>query len=218
MSQKDQEGQFLDNPIGIEGEPGKKKKYKLQDGDEVMEYRYDENNKRKKRIRRIKKEMKTLTPEEVKEIKEAFDLFDKDQSLSIDVGELKDAMKALGIHLDKKQVKLLMEKADKDGSGSIDLEEFTSLMAEKIHARDTKDELKKAFWMYDDDEGGTIGFDNLQRAAEDLNTDLTDQEINMMIEFADTKDLGEVDLDDFFRVMREAKLYEEKPDVIKKDK
>jgi centrin-1 len=127
-------------------------------------------------------------------------------------------MKALGIHLDKKQVKLLMEKADKDGSGSIDLEEFTSLMAEKIHARDTKDELKKAFWMYDDDEGGTIGFDNLQRAAEDLNTDLTDQEINMMIEFADTKDLGEVDLDDFFRVMREAKLYEEKPDVIKKDK
>jgi centrin-1 len=82
-----------------------------------------------------------------------------------------------------------MEKADKDGSGSIDLEEFTSLMAEKIHARDTKDELKKAFWMYDDDEGGTIGFENLQRASEDLNVDLSDNEINMMIEFADTKDL-----------------------------
>ena len=31
------------------------KKYKLQDGDEVLDYRYDENGKRKKRIRRIKK-------------------------------------------------------------------------------------------------------------------------------------------------------------------
>ena len=109
-----------------------------------------------------------MTTEEVKEIKAAFDLFDKDGSESIDVGELKDAMKALGIHLDKKAVKVLMEKADKDGSGSIDLEEFTSLMAERIHGRNTKDELEKAFWMYDDDEGGTIDFENLQRAAEEL--------------------------------------------------
>jgi hypothetical protein len=39
----------------------------------------------------------------------------------------------------------------------------------------------------------------------------------MMIEFADTKELQEVDMDDFFRVMREAKLYEEKPEDIKKE-
>ena len=98
-----EDGFFVENNLmGIESNPSKKKKYKLQDGDEVLQYRYDENNKRKKQIRRIKKEMKTLTPEEVKEIKEAFDLFDKDGSQSIDVGELKDAMKALGIHLDKK--------------------------------------------------------------------------------------------------------------------
>ena len=58
-----------------------------------------------------------------------------------------------------------MEKADKDGSGDIGIDEFTILMAEKIHSRDARDELKKAFWMYDDDEGGTIGFDNLKRAS-----------------------------------------------------
>ena len=106
--------------------------------------------------------MRRLTREEINEIKHAFDLFDKDGSESIDVSELKDAMKALGIHFDKSQIKKLMEKADKDGSGSIDLKEFTSLMAEKISARDTQEELRKAFWMYDDDEGGTIGYDNLE--------------------------------------------------------
>jgi len=31
----------------------------------------------------------------------------------------------------------------------------------------------------------------------------------MMVEFADTKELGEVDIEDFFRVMRNAKLCDE---------
>ena len=68
-------------------------------------------------------------------------------------------------------------------------------------AKLTKDELKKAFWMYDDDEGGTIGFENLKRASEDLNVPLEDDEIKEMLAFADTKGLGEVDMEDFFRVM-----------------
>ena len=100
-----------------------------------------------------------------------------------------------------------MERADKDGSGSIDLDEFTSLMAEKIHARDTKDELKKAFWMYDDDEGGTIGFENLMRASQDLGIQLDDEEVQGMLNFACTNSTGEVDLDDFFNVMKAAKLF-----------
>lgn len=116
---------------------GGKKKYRLQDGDEVLEYYIDVEGKRKKKIRRTAFEKRKLTKEEVSEIKHAFSLFDKDGSESIDVAELKDAMKALGIHFDKNQIKQLMEKADKDGSGSIDLKEFTSLMAEKISTRDT---------------------------------------------------------------------------------
>jgi Ca2+-binding EF-hand superfamily protein len=48
-------------------------------------------------------------------------LFDRDNSKSIDVVELKDAMKALGIYLKKEEVKAKMTKVDKDGSGAIDL-------------------------------------------------------------------------------------------------
>jgi Ca2+-binding EF-hand superfamily protein len=73
--------------------------------------------------------------EEVSEIKEAFSLFDKDQSGNIDVVELKDAMKALGIYMNKEQSRTLMEKADKDGSGTIEINEFLALMAEKINQR-----------------------------------------------------------------------------------
>jgi len=37
-------------------------------------------------------------------------------------------MRALGVQLDKEDLSTLMEKADKDGSGAIDFEEFLSLM------------------------------------------------------------------------------------------
>ncbi len=61
-------------------------------------------------------------------------MFDKDGSSTIDANELKDAMSALGIYAkDKDAQKKLMEKADKDGSGAIELAEFMSLMAELIH-------------------------------------------------------------------------------------
>jgi Ca2+-binding EF-hand superfamily protein len=73
-----------------------------------------------------------LTKEQVDEIKAAFELFDKDHSGNIDVNELRDAMKALGIYLKKDAVKEMMKKVDKDGSGTIELDEFMALMAEKI--------------------------------------------------------------------------------------
>ena len=61
-------------------------------------------------------------------------MFDRDQSGAIDASELKDAMRALGLYVqDKEQQKKNMEKADKDGSGAIEMAEFLSLMAELIH-------------------------------------------------------------------------------------
>jgi Ca2+-binding EF-hand superfamily protein len=71
-----------------------------------------------------------LTEEQIEEIENAFLLFDKDRSGSIDIFELKDALKALGIFLKKAEVKTMMRKVDKDGSGAIDQDEFKALMAE----------------------------------------------------------------------------------------
>ena len=65
----------------------------------------DGTKKRKKIIKKITKKIKYLTEEQIEEIDNAFHLFDKDHSGSIDVGELKDAMKALGVYLKKDEVK-----------------------------------------------------------------------------------------------------------------
>ena len=112
----------------------KKNKQALQEGEEFVDYKYinlpDGTTKRKKIIKKTIKKVKKLTEEQKEEIQNAFLLFDKDKSGSIDVGELKDAMKALGIFLKKDEVRDKMAKVDKDGSGAIDQTEFTALMAE----------------------------------------------------------------------------------------
>ena len=61
--------------------------------------------KRKRIFRRCTKHLRYLSEEQHGEIVNAFKLFDKDKSGSIDVGELRDAMKALGVFLKKEDVK-----------------------------------------------------------------------------------------------------------------
>jgi Ca2+-binding EF-hand superfamily protein len=41
-------------------------------------------------------------------------------------------MRALGVMLNKEDLKTLMENADKDGSGAIDFDEFLALMVQRI--------------------------------------------------------------------------------------
>ena len=41
---------------------------------------------------------------------------------------------------------------DKDGSGTIDFEEFLQMMTTKMGERDSKEEIMKAFRLFDDDE------------------------------------------------------------------
>ena len=73
-----------------------------------------------------------LTKEEVREMEMIFRTFDADNSNNIEVAELKNAMKALGMNKSKEELKKIMEDADKDGSGDIDLQEFKVLMADMI--------------------------------------------------------------------------------------
>jgi centrin-1 len=73
-----------------------------------------------------------LDEEELEEIKEAFSLFDADHTGSIDVRELKAAMRALGFQVKKAEIRQMLADIDKDDSGSVDLEEFTEMMTSKM--------------------------------------------------------------------------------------
>jgi len=154
-----------------------------------------------------KGKQKELTEEQKQEIQEAFDLFDTDGSGSIDAKELKVAMRALGFEPKKEEIQKMIADVDDDGSGSIEFEEFLKMMTQKILNRDPKDEILKAFRLFDDDETGKISFKNLKRVAKELGERMTDEELQEMIDEADRDGDGEVNEEEFLRIMKKTNLF-----------
>jgi centrin-1 len=148
-----------------------------------------------------------LTEEQRQEIKEAFDLFDTDGSGSIDAKELKVAMRALGFEPKKEEIRKMISDVDTDGSGTIDFNEFMDMMTAKMSEKDSREEILKAFRLFDDDETGAITFKNLRRVARELGESLTDEELQEMINEADRSGTGQVSEEDFLRIMKKTSLY-----------
>jgi len=96
---------------------------------------------------------------------------------------------------------------DDDGSGTIGYEEFLKMMTHKILNRDPKDEILKAFRLFDDDETGKISFKNLKRVAKELGERMTDEELQEMIDEADRDGDGEVNEEEFLRIMKKTNLF-----------
>merc|ERR1712127_1084932 len=121
--------------------------------------------------------------------------------------EIKVAMRALGFEPKREEIKKLISEVDKDGSGVIDFPEFLDVMTAKMAERDPREEMMKAFRLFDDDESGKISFKNLKRVAKELGENMTDYEIAEMIEEADRDGDGEIGEDEFMRIMRKTNLF-----------
>ena len=76
------------------------------------------------------------------------------------------------------------------------------MMSQKILNRDPKDEILKAFRLFDDDETGKISFKNLKRVAKELGENMTEEELQDMIDQADRDGDGEINPDEFYRIMK----------------
>ena len=73
----------------------------------------------------------------------------------------------------------MMAEVDKNATGKLTLENFMHLMANKMSEKDTKEEIMKAFKLFDDDDTGNITFANLKRVAEELGENLSDEELKV---------------------------------------
>lgn len=89
-------------------------------------------------------------------------------------------MRALGFEPKKEEIKKMIADIDNDGSGTIDFDEFLQMMTAKMSEKDSREEILKAFRLFDDDETGKITFNNLKRVAKELGENMTDEELQVL--------------------------------------
>lgn len=95
----------------------------------------------------------------------------------------------------------MINEVDTDGNGTIDFREFLDLMAHKIKDLDSDEELREAFKVFDKDQNGYISAAELRHVMINLGEKLTEEEVELMIKEADTDGDGQVNYEEFVRMM-----------------
>lgn len=145
-----------------------------------------------------------LTEEQRQEIREAFELFDSDKNGLLDPHEVKVSMRALGIDVKKEEVLRLMDdctQRDQHHQPLMDLQGFTEIMTEKFSQRDPRQEMIKAFQLFDEQNTGKISLRSLRRVARELGENMSDEELQAMIDEFDRDQDGEINLEEFLGIM-----------------
>ncbi|CAI6357323.1 unnamed protein product [Macrosiphum euphorbiae] len=148
-----------------------------------------------------------FSEKQMADIREAFELFNVDGSGSIGTKELKVAMRALGFEPKKEEIKRMLLNINKQHTGVITYDDFVTLMSIKMTDKDSKEEIIKAFKLFDDDCTGKITFSNLKRIAQELGENIVDEELQEMIDEADKDGDGEVSQEEFLQIMKKTNLY-----------
>jgi len=113
-------------------------------------------------------------------------------------------LRLMGQPYNDKILKELIDEVDEDGSGMLEFDEFVTLAAKFVVEEDAEalqKELKEAFRLYDKAGNGYIPTSCLREILRELDDQLTDNDLDMMIEEIDTDGSGTVDFDEFMEMM-----------------
>ena len=157
-----------------------------------------------------------LTEEQKADIQEAFELFDTNANGYITLKDLRVALRALGFEPAKQEIKRLISNLnsnaqnrdsdkDKEGLVTIDFNDFLDIMTTKMSERDGDSQLQKAFILFSQ-EKDHITFDDLQRVAEELGEEMTVDELQQMIDEAEShkaERTGVVQIEDFMQILKD---------------
>ena len=137
--------------------------------------------------------------------RELFESFDDNQDGIINFDEFKKFIQETGRDLDDKTLSEIFVKADSDHSGGIDFEEFQIAMKE--YEGDTLSMLSEigiesAFKDFDRDGNGEICSEELSLAMAKLGIDIEEEEIELLLESADTNKNGSICMNEFRNMVK----------------
>lgn len=142
-----------------------------------------------------------LSDYELAEFKRAFQILDRDGEGSIQAKDLGVFMRDLGLSPTESELESMINQLDSDGNGSIDFEEFVTAMTAKLKAAPDLDVLREAFSVYDKENTGYIGVDQLRTVMIALKLKPTDEELDELIRVGDIDGDGYLNYEEFVQLM-----------------
>ncbi|KAF5201718.1 Calcium-dependent protein kinase, partial [Thalictrum thalictroides] len=156
-------------------------------------------NRFKKKAMRVIAEH--LSVEEVEVIRDMFKLMDTDNNGKITFEELKAGLQKVGSQLAEPEMKMLMEVADVDGSGTLDYGEFVAVTVH-LQRMENDEHFRRAFLFFDTDASGYIEREELQSALVDESGEVDVEMLNDIIREVDTDKDGRISYDEFVAMMK----------------
>ena len=140
------------------------------------------------------------------QMKKEFLALDLDGNGDISVQELESLLRSMKrkLRMTENQIMKMVKQTDKNGDGSVDLEEFLNLVETAEQKRVIHKELiqrsgvRQAFMKYDKDGSGTITRDEFRRVVEDkYQTTMRANQIDKLMDEADKDNSGNISYDEF---------------------
>jgi len=143
-----------------------------------------------------------LNPEQVAEFKEVFMLFDKDEDGVITFPEVIMVMKSLGQRpSDEELLEMVRDVSEDKMYDTIEFNEFLQMMSKQQRKGLSQDTLKDAFRIFDKDDDGFISVEELRSIMKNLGDKMTDEELDEMLDTADTKHDGLINYSEFVMLL-----------------
>jgi len=149
-------------------------------------------------------ELPEMDPEQMQVLKRAFDSFDQEKKGSISTDIVGTVLKMMGQTVNRQILTQIIEEVDIDGSGELEFNEFCLLALKFMNEEDEeemKKELKEAFRLYDRDGEGFIPIGVLREILKELDSQISEEDLDGIIEEVDADGSGTVDFDEFMEMM-----------------
>merc|ERR1712215_47969 len=145
-----------------------------------------------------------LDSEQVDSLKKGFDGFDKEGAGTVNQTSMQMILKSMGVKINKDDMDGYAAEVDEDESGSFTFIQFCQVAAKFMVEDDVeqmKEELKEAFRIYDKEGQGFITTDVLKEILREIDTTLTESDLDNIIEEVDEDASGTLDFDEFQEMM-----------------
>ncbi len=131
-----------------------------------------------------------------------FNLFDEDNNGLISASELTKMAHSFGQKPNKKEMEVVIKQFDQNGNGQLDFEEFVAIMKSNVVIAEEGDsELLAAFRLIDVDCSGFISVSEIRNLVSKTNQNLTQQEVDELLQDIDVNGDGEIDFQEFCDLM-----------------